>query len=113
MIVEIASQEMVGDGLNTEALWIIELNKIGSIGANRQEMGQIMSIKELQAMIATIGNNDSLILGVKGDSPRTIEFSIGSARFSPAKSQLLIQWSSCECLLIDLCCVTIVMRMKK
>ena len=35
-------------------------------------MGQIMLIKELQAMIVTLRDNDLLILGVKGDSPRMI-----------------------------------------
>ena len=82
---------MVGGGLNAKASWIIELTKIGSFGANRQAMGQIISSKELKAMIITIRNNDSLILGVKGDSKRMIEFSIGRAILSSAKSQLLIQ----------------------
>ena len=67
---------MIGEGLNAKAFWSIELTKIGSFGANRQEMGQIMAIKELKALIVTISNNDLLILGVKGDAPRTIEFSI-------------------------------------
>ena len=102
MIAEITNQEMVGEGLNAKTLRMIELAKIGSIGSNSQEMGQIMAIKELETMIATIGDNNSLILGVKGDSPRTIEFSICRALISSAKSQLLIQWSLCEWLLIGL-----------
>ena len=77
------------------------MTKIGSIRANRQEMAQIMTIKELQAMIVTIRDNDSLIFGVKGDSIRLIEFSIRRALFSSAKSQLLIQWSLFEWLLIN------------
>ena len=63
-----------------------------------------MAIKKLEAMIDTIRDNDSLILGVKGDSIRTIEFSICSACFSTAKSQSLIQWSLCEWLLVELDC---------
>ena len=101
MIVEITNQEVIGEGLNTEALWIIELAKIGSFGANRQAMGQIMTIKELKAIIVLIRDNDSLILGVKGDSPRSLEFSICRAFLSSSKSQLLIQWSLLEWLLID------------
>ena len=80
---------------------MIELSKIGSFGVNRQEMGQIMTVKELEAMILTIRDKDSLILGVKGDSPWTIEFSVCRALFSSTKSQLLIQWSLCEWLLMD------------
>ena len=102
MIVVITNQEMVGGGLNTKACWTNELTKIGSFGANRQEMGQIMTIKELKVMIAIFRDNDSLILGVKGDSPRLIEFSICRACLSSAKSQLLIQWSLFEWLLIGL-----------
>ena len=93
---------MVGGGLNTKASRTNELTKIGSIGANRQEMGQITPIEELQAMIDFFRDNDSLILGVKGDSPRIIEFSICSAFLSSAKSQLLIQWSLFEWLLIGI-----------
>ena len=96
VIVVITNQEMIGGGLNAKACWIVELTKIGSIGANRQEMGQIMLTKELEAMIPLIRNNDSLILGVKGDSVRTTEFSICRAKFSSTKSQLLIQWSLFE-----------------
>ena len=77
------------------------MSKIGSFGAKRQEMSQIMPVKELQAMISLIRDNDSLILGVKGDSIRIIEFSICRALLSSAKSQLLIQWSF-EWLLIEL-----------
>ena len=100
MIVDITNQEIVGEWLNAKAVWGIELAKICSFGANRQAMGQIISSKELQA-IAIVRDNDSLILGVKGDSPRTIEFSICRAFLSSAKSQLLIQWSLFEWLLID------------
>ena len=42
---------MVGEGLNAKATWIIELTKIGAFGANRQEMGQIILIKQLKAVI--------------------------------------------------------------
>ena len=90
MIPCVTNQEMIGGGLNAKASWIFELTKIGSIGANRQEMGHIMRIKELKTMIVTIRDYDSLILGVKGDSPRKIEFSICRTFFSSAKSQLLI-----------------------
>ena len=72
-IVCISSQEMTSEGLTT---WPIELTKIGSVGANSQEMGQIMTIKELKVIIVTIRDNDLLILGVKGNSPSIVEFSI-------------------------------------
>ena len=77
------------------------MTMIGSFGTNKQEVGQIMSSKELKAMIVTIRNNDSLILEGTDDSPRIIEFSICRALFSSAKSQFLIQWSLCEWLLIN------------
>ena len=101
MIAGITNQEMVGGGLNAKAKWSIELTKIDSFGANRQEISQIISIKELEAIIFKIRDNDSLILGVKGDSPRTIGSSICKAFLSSAKSQLLIKWSLFEWLLID------------
>ena len=91
---------MIDEGLNAKASWIIELTKIGSFGANRHEMSQIMTVKELQAMVVTIRDNDSLILGVKGDSPRMIEFSICRAFLSCVNSQLLIQRTTFECLLV-------------
>ena len=102
MIAGITNQEMIGEGLNAKTCWIIELIKIGSFLANRQEVGQIMTSKELQAVIVTIRDNDSLILGVKGDSPMIFEFAICRALISSAKSQLLIQWSLCKWLLIEL-----------
>ena len=95
MIVVITNQEMIDEGLNAKASWSIELAKLGSFRANSQVMGQIMPIKELQAIIVLIRDNDSLILGVKGDAPRKIEFFI-CALFSSAKSQLLIEWSLFE-----------------
>ena len=61
-----------------------------------------MSIKELQVITAYFRDNDPMIFGVKGGSKRTIEFPIYKACLSNAKSQLLIQWSLSEWLLIEL-----------
>ena len=86
MVVSLAHQEMVGEGLNAETSWELELTQLLAFTSHRVEVLQVRAIEDLDAMVPAIRDEDSLVLVVKGDAPGPVELVVCVACFSVAES---------------------------
>ena len=81
VVLVIAHQEMIGEGLNAEAFWTLELTPLLAFASHRVEVLQISAIEGLNAMVEAISDEDSLVLVVEGDGPWKAKLAICAALF--------------------------------
>jgi hypothetical protein len=81
----ITHQEVIGEGLDAKAAWVLELAQLTTLTSHRVEMLQVSMIEDLDAIIAVVRDEDSLVLVVKSDAPWTLELASRVASLSIAK----------------------------
>jgi hypothetical protein len=86
VVVGVADDEVVGEGLNAETPWEFEWAQLVHIASHRVEVLQISAIEGLYAMATVIAYEDALVLVVKGDAPWEVESAICVACFPIAES---------------------------
>ena len=86
VVVSVAHQEVIGEGLNAEAFWVLELIQLLAFTSHRVDVLQVRAIEGLDTIVIAVSDEDSLVLVVKGDAPWLVELASCVAFFSVAES---------------------------